>query len=257
MNYLKEILAFHYWLETNPLDATEQALWYHLMDINNRCGWLEWFAVANMTLQARLGGIDRKTLERKRNKLQQLGRIEYRNQGKREAGKYRLIRLEGVITGNNPLETSKNVPNNDLNLTTLNKQNINGVSNDTPDPPSEKQKKEQKPRKVKEPPSSDHQRVMGHYYTSFQEKFGVKPVIAGGKDGDLIKKLLAQKPVDEIIVLLDDFFNSQDSFIKNSGYTLGAFFSQVNKLATKRAIVPTRTTEDPRKKALIKKLYLT
>ncbi|MDO7789140.1 DnaD domain-containing protein [Desulforamulus aquiferis] len=126
MNYLKEILAFHTWLETNPLDTTEQALWFHLMDINNKCGWLEWFAVANMTLQARLG-IDRKTLDRKRLKLIQKGRIEYVNQGKREAGKYRLISFQDIITGNIPLETVKSVPNNvpkvSLEMSTLYKLN--------------------------------------------------------------------------------------------------------------------------------------
>ena len=128
MNYLKEIIAFHHWLETNPLDSTEQALWFHLMDINNRCGWLEWFAVANMSLQARLGGIDRKTLDRKRNSLKQLGRIEYVNQGKREAGKYRMVTFTGMIpleesiTGNIPLETGKSVPKVSLDPPALYKQ---------------------------------------------------------------------------------------------------------------------------------------
>ena len=134
MNYLKEIIAFHHWLETNQVDSTEQALWFHLMDINNRCGWLEWFAVANMTLQARLGGIDRKTLDRKRNSLKQLGRIKYHNQGKREAGKYKIITFhdysitgtipaEKGITGNIPLETGLSVPKVSLEMSTLFKLN--------------------------------------------------------------------------------------------------------------------------------------
>jgi len=139
VNYLKEINAFHHWLETNQCDATEQALWFHLMDINNRCGWSVWFQVANLTLQAKLGGIDRKTLDRKRNNLKLLERIEYVNLGKREAGKYRMISFEGInplkeditgnipventITGNIPLETGLTVPKNGLNLTTLYKLN--------------------------------------------------------------------------------------------------------------------------------------
>jgi len=51
MNYIKELNAFIDWLETNPLDATAQALWFHLMAICNKCGWPEWFAVANLTLK--------------------------------------------------------------------------------------------------------------------------------------------------------------------------------------------------------------
>lgn len=123
MNYLKEILAFHTWLETNQLDPTTQALWFHLMDINNKCGWAEWFAVANMTLQAKLGGIDKKTLDRKRSTLINKGRIEYKNCGKREAGKYRIIPFEDNIGGNIPLETDLSVPKMSLNSPPLNKQN--------------------------------------------------------------------------------------------------------------------------------------
>ncbi|MBM7855869.1 hypothetical protein JOC37_002290 [Desulfohalotomaculum tongense] len=61
MNYLREINAFVDWLETNPLDAITQALWFHLMIINYKCNFQGWFAVANLTLRAKLG-VDKKTL---------------------------------------------------------------------------------------------------------------------------------------------------------------------------------------------------
>ena len=133
MNYLKEVLAFHDWLETNQCDATEQALWHHLMSINNKCGWSVWFTVANMTLQAKLGGIDRKTLDRKRNDLCLKGRIEYVSQGKKQAGKYRIISFESGIAGIIPLKTGLSVPSDGLNPPALNKlnktkQNINNGS---------------------------------------------------------------------------------------------------------------------------------
>ncbi len=124
MNYLKEVLAFHDWLETNQCDTMHQALWYHLMAINNKCAWSEWFTVANMTLQAKLGGIDKKTLDRKRNDLCNKGRIEYINQGKK-AGKYRIISFGDNIRGINPLETSQSVPNLSPIESPLNKLNIN------------------------------------------------------------------------------------------------------------------------------------
>jgi hypothetical protein len=93
--------AFVDWLETNPLDAITQALWFHLMAISNKCNWPQWFTVANRTLQAKLG-VDKKTVQRHRHLLVQKDRIEYKNQGKKEAGKYRLIPFGGEIRGNAP-----------------------------------------------------------------------------------------------------------------------------------------------------------
>jgi len=110
MNYLREINAFIYWLETNPLDAITQNLWFHLMGIANRCNWPEWFTVANITLQAKVGGVDKKTIIRHRNILIQKGRIEYVNQGKREAGKYHICSIVDVIGGNNPPNEPPNTP---------------------------------------------------------------------------------------------------------------------------------------------------
>jgi len=63
-----------------------------------------------MSLQARLGGIDKKTLERHRVNLINAGLIEYKNQGRKQAGKYRIISIGGDIGGNIPLETSLSVP---------------------------------------------------------------------------------------------------------------------------------------------------
>ena len=90
MNYIKEMNAFIDWLETNPLEATTQTLWFHLMAIANKSGWPEWFAVANPLLQAKVG-ISENSLNKHRNILEQKGRIEYRNQGKKKPGKYRII----------------------------------------------------------------------------------------------------------------------------------------------------------------------
>jgi len=217
VNYLKQILAFHNWLETNQLDAAEQALWFHLMEINNKCGWTEWFAVANMTLQARLG-VDRKTLDRKRQTLINKGRIHYKNQGKREAGKYSIIQFRDIFEGNIPVETGLNVPNNvpkaSLGMSTLNKLNKTkkGVSKDTPLPALKF--------------------LIDYYYEKFKEKFGVPPIISRGKDGALLKELLLNLTDKDLVVLMNHFFESEDPFIKQSGYTIGVFKTQINKLIT-------------------------
>ncbi|NQD49684.1 DnaD domain protein [Bacillus altitudinis] len=96
MNYLKEINGFMRFLETTELKPTTQALWFHLMDINNGCSWRVWFTVSNTTLVARLN-VSEKTVLEHRKILVEAGRIEYIPQGKK-AGRYRIISLENVAS---------------------------------------------------------------------------------------------------------------------------------------------------------------
>lgn len=102
MNYLKEMNGFMNWLETNPLSATTQALWFHLLHINNKAGWREWFTTSNTTLQAKIE-ISENTLIKHRKMLIDLKRIEYKPQG-RKAGQYRLISFETPVTVQEPSE---------------------------------------------------------------------------------------------------------------------------------------------------------
>ncbi len=100
MNYPRELNAFVDWLETNPLDVITQALWFHLMAINNKCNYPEWFTVANLTLQAKLG-VDKKTIIKHRNILIQKRLITYKNQG-RAAGRYQMLSNGGTIPPDRP-----------------------------------------------------------------------------------------------------------------------------------------------------------
>lgn len=99
MDYVQEMLAFTDWLETNPLDSSAQTLWFHLLIIANKSGSPEWFAVANPLLQAKVG-ISEKSLSKHRNTLVQKGLIDYKNQGKQQAGKYRINSLTEHLTVN-------------------------------------------------------------------------------------------------------------------------------------------------------------
>lgn len=99
MDYMKEMLAFTDWLETNPLEPSAQTLWFHLMVIANKSGYPEWFAVTNPLLQAKVG-ISEKSLSKHRNTLVQKGLIDYKNQGKQQAGKYRINSLTEHLTVN-------------------------------------------------------------------------------------------------------------------------------------------------------------
>nr|WP_254110980.1 DnaD domain protein [Bacillus pumilus] len=83
-------------LETTELKPTTQALWFHLMDINNNCAWKDWFTVSNSRLYSRLG-VSEKTMIEHRKILIEHGRIEYKPKGK-SAGSYRIISLENKVS---------------------------------------------------------------------------------------------------------------------------------------------------------------
>lgn len=83
-------------LETTELKPTTQALWFHLMDINNGCGWKDWFTVPNSRLYSRLG-VSEKTMIEHRKILIEHGRIEYKPRGT-GAGSYRIISLENTTS---------------------------------------------------------------------------------------------------------------------------------------------------------------
>ena len=68
------------------------------------------------------------------------------------------------------------------------------------------------------------------YHDRFLAQFGAKPLIEGGKDGAIVKGLLASHGLDMVLAMLERFFDSQDDFIARSGHTVGVFRSVFNKL---------------------------
>lgn len=76
MNYIKELNAFYDWLELNELSPSAINLWYALMHINNKAGWIETFTVAESVLCVKTGLTER-TLRKVRNELKQKGRIDF------------------------------------------------------------------------------------------------------------------------------------------------------------------------------------
>ena len=73
-------------------------------------------------------------------------------------------------------------------------------------------------------------KFIDYYHNTFLDRFNEKPMIDGGKDGKIIKSLLGTYEFDILKDLLGRFFNSTDPFILQSGYTIGVFKSQINKL---------------------------
>lgn len=101
-------------------------------------------------------------------------------------------------------------------------------------------------------------RMIDHYHALFVEKFGEKPAINGKKDGSLLQKLLDTYGEEKLKGLLNAFFVSHDPFIQASGYTIGVFKSQVNKLLTGQQREKSDGFEvgDAKKKQLIRDLYM-
>ncbi len=79
-------------------------------------------------------------------------------------------------------------------------------------------------------PFSPTKQVQDFFYKQHLEVMGDPYVADFGKDGAIFKHLVGILPVPRIQELIVSFFQSNDDFIKKTGYTVGVFKSQINKL---------------------------
>src|SRR5690606_24793473 len=91
MNYMAEIKAFYDLVQVKQLSAGQIALWHALMHINNKCAWIEWFTVPNLTLKLHTG-LSRAGIYKARNVLKQYGVIDFKSNGTK-ATSYKLNSL--------------------------------------------------------------------------------------------------------------------------------------------------------------------
>ena len=127
MNFLKQITIFHDRTVTMQLSANAQALYYTLLNINNKCAWIENFTVANTLLCAMLG-ISPSSLIRAREELIKKELIIYKNGNGNKAGKYHIIELEAQKFDYSDVHTEHKADTNRIQTETLNKikeKNIN------------------------------------------------------------------------------------------------------------------------------------
>jgi len=71
---------------------------------------------------------------------------------------------------------------------------------------------------------------LGTWGQLFKERTGREYFYNGGKEGSLCKKMLKAYPPDRLKELAGVFFKSQTKFFQDSGYTIGFFYSQINKV---------------------------
>ena len=82
------------------------------------------------------------------------------------------------------------------------------------------------------PPNPNVKTFIDYWHVSFKSKFSQPYIFNGPKEGSLIKSLLKTIPIEDLKTKADTFFTCNDDFIKKSGYTIGVFYSQINKLST-------------------------
>jgi hypothetical protein len=87
-------------------------------------------------------------------------------------------------------------------------------------------------------PPSGTNTVFNYFCLKYKETLKVDYVANFGKDKKLVKDLLGVVKEDDLLPLIDNFFKSDDEFIQKSGYTLGVFKSQINKLRGKKSADP-------------------
>jgi phage replication O-like protein O len=76
----------------------------------------------------------------------------------------------------------------------------------------------------------------------FREKTRKDYFFNGGKEANLAKKMLKAYPIERLKKLAEVFFKSQDKFFQDSGYTIGFFYSQLNKVVIEAEKVKSRWT---------------
>ena len=92
MNYIKQGISFFELQLSNQISANAQALYYTLLNINNKCNWKERFTVANSMLTA-YTDLNTSAIQRARNELIQLGVIDYKKGKGNQCGEYLLFKL--------------------------------------------------------------------------------------------------------------------------------------------------------------------
>ena len=214
MDFGKELAMFADWLETNPLDATAQALWLHLMAIWIKSGSPEWFVVVNQNLIAKLG-VTETTFRKHRNILVQKGRIDYRGEEKKKGGRYRIAPFTS---------TSALIINADSNADR--DADSNADSNADRDAEKFLQEERKKERKMDgeidahapaENPWQTMQRI-------FRETFGRNMTES---DYKFVRGYLDDGMEIEVIVFaLEDAKNNQAEVPKYLWRTLGAWYTQ-------------------------------
>lgn len=113
----------------------------------------------------------------------------------------------------------------------------------TSDPSENRQKNRQSAAAGAAAPT---QALLAYFDRRYTERFGTKATFTPGKDAKHMADLWRQRRGQAVTVelLIDTFFASRDSWIAQSGFTVGVFFSQAARLTTEVASKNAATSYD-------------
>ena len=89
-NYIKFLNAFYVWEHQNPLTAIQECILMRILRRVNASGWCEWIKVSNLELMLELHITSEVTFRNNRNRLIELGLIEYKTGKKGKPSSYKL-----------------------------------------------------------------------------------------------------------------------------------------------------------------------
>lgn len=93
MNYIKQLNELYTTLDYKPLTAEAIAVYFVLLQIANKTGWIAEFKVANTVLMSKCN-ISIDILKTARNKLKTQGYIDYtKGKNQNDAPKYKIVKL--------------------------------------------------------------------------------------------------------------------------------------------------------------------
>jgi hypothetical protein len=75
-----------------------------------------------------------------------------------------------------------------------------------------------------------HQEAIDYFYDRYKAKFQANYLVVGGKDCSWVKRMLKTFTLDQYKAIVDQFFISDDPFIKKAGYTISIMGTVANKL---------------------------
>ena len=243
MNYFEELNRFWRSGITSYLTPNANLLYLCLLDIANSRHWQQQFAVKAFVLEESTGIAKRNTLIDARNRLSQVGLIRFVSNKGSKITHYEILGVERAL--NNLANLTETIPNIEKVSVSIPEGSrevpVRFPEGETPESlpgaeskPHQKKRNVNKTNKIKDSPNPSVKNLFNHYTDKFKQRFGGDPVIDWGKDGAIFKELLKSKPEDQLKELLDRFFDSNDEWIKNSGYTIGVFKTQANKLIAAR-----------------------
>lgn len=121
MNYIKQLNEFYPTLDYKPLNAEAIAIYFCLLQIANKTGWIDQFRVANTVLMSKCN-IDKQKLTRAREKLITQGYITYsKGKNQSEAPIYSIVQLYTDTPNDIANDTQNNMAGNTAD-DTINKQ---------------------------------------------------------------------------------------------------------------------------------------